>query len=396
MKVHTEKQIERARKLREEIGLTYVEISRRMDIPATTLRGWGQTREWKQFIPEDSTLSDPLNPQTIEIERLEGALSRERLSASRQRSLYRSLRQRYDALSSRVGIIEEAGMPVVRTIRTKRQTGATEGTVVMPASDWHVEEEVKPTDVNGLNEFNRKVCDNRVKRYFKSAERLIRLFKQDLKITDIVFPLLGDYITNDLHDENSETALALPMDAIMIAQSYLASGVAFLLENTDCKILLPCHSGNHGRTTRQVHITTEYGHSLEYLMYKNLEWFFKDEPRVEFMVARGYHSYVNVYDKVLRFHHGHQIRYGGGVGGIYIPVNKAISQWNKAKRADMDYFGHFHQLRDGGNFICNGSLIGYSAFGISIKADFERPQQAFSVFDNKHGRTFTCPILVDQ
>ena len=131
-------------------------------------------------------------------------------------------------------------------------------------------------------------------------------------------------------------------------------------------------------------------------MYKNLEWFFKDEPRVEFMVALGYHSYVDVYDKVLRFHHGHQIRYGGGVGGLYIPVGKSISQWNKAKRADMDYFGHFHQLRDGGNFICNGSLIGYSAFGISIKADFERPQQAFSVFDNKHGRTFTCPILVDQ
>jgi hypothetical protein len=138
MKVHTEKQVERARKLREEIGLTYVEISRRTEIPATTLRGWGQQGEWKQFIPEDSTLSDPLDPKTIEIERLEGALSRERLSVSRQRSLYRSLRRRYDDLSSRVGIMEEAGPPVVRTISTKRQTGATEGTVVMPASDWHV------------------------------------------------------------------------------------------------------------------------------------------------------------------------------------------------------------------------------------------------------------------
>jgi len=130
-------------------------------------------------------------------------------------------------------------------------------------------------------------------------------------------------------------------------------------------------------------------------MYRNLEWFYRDEDRVTFDVARAYHSYVDIYGQMCRFHHGHQVRYQGGVGGIYIPVNKAIAQWNKGIKADVDFFGHFHQLRDGGNFICNGSLIGHSAFGISIKADYERPQQAFTVFDNKHGRTFTCPILVD-
>jgi len=309
--------------------------------------------------------------------------------------LYRNLSQKHDALLSRVGIVEEAGPPVVRKIRTKQKTGATEGTVVMPASDWHVEEEVKLTDVNNLNQFNRNICDSRVKKYFTSAERLIRLFNQDLKITDIVFPLLGDFITNQLHEENVETAQALPTDAILIAQSYISSGIRFLLENTNCHITLPCHSGNHGRTTRRVHVTTEYGHSLEYLMYRNLETFFASEDRVSFEVSLGYHSYMDIYDTKVRFHHGHEIKYQGGTGGLYIPVNKAINQWNKGIYADLDFFGHFHQLRDGGNFICNGSIIGHSAFGISIKADYERPQQAFAVFDNKHGRTFTCPILVD-
>ena len=392
---YNSKTIARAKRLREEVGLSYVEISKRMGVPESTLKTWATKEGWTHFLPVDETVVDPTDPKTIEIERLEGQVSRERLATSRQRSLYKSLRRRYDDLQARVGIVEEAGPPVVRKIQTKRDSGATEGTVVMPASDWHVEEEVKASDVNGLNAFNRKVCDARVKKYFASAERLIRLFKQDLNITDIIFPLLGDFITNDLHDENSETALALPMDAIMIAQSYLASGIQFLLDSTDCKITVPCHSGNHGRTTKKVHITTEYGHSLEYLMYRNMEWYFRKEPRVDFMVSLGYHSYVDVYGTVLRFHHGHQVRYAGGVGGIYIPVNKAIAQWNKAKKADVDYFGHFHQLRDGGNFICNGSLIGYSAFGIAIKGDYERPQQAFSVYDNKHGRTFTCPILVD-
>jgi hypothetical protein len=69
---------------------------------------------------------------------------------------------------------------------------------------------------------------------------------------------------------------------------------------------------------------------------------------------------LQIYDVTVRFHHGHSIRYAGGVGGIYIPTNKAIAQWNKGRHADLDVFGHFHQLRDGGNFICNGSLIGYN------------------------------------
>ena len=85
---------------------------------------------------------------------------------------------------------------------------------------------------------------------------------------------------------------------------------------------------------------------------------------------------------------------GGGVGGIYIPTNKAIGQWNKGRNVDLDVFGHFHQARDGGNFICNGSIIGYNAFAVSIKADFEAPRQQLFLIDSKHGRTCTWPILM--
>ena len=105
---------------------------------------------------------------------------------------------------------------------------------------------------------------------------------------------------------------------------------------------------------------------------------------------------MDVYDKTIRFHHGHAMRYYGGVGGIYIPVNKAIAQWNKARPASLDIFGHFHQLKDGGIFVSNGSLIGWSPYSMRIKADYEEPKQAFIVIDNKHGRTFTCPIYVKR
>jgi hypothetical protein len=129
-------------------------------------------------------------------------------------------------------------------------------------------------------------------------------------------------------------------------------------------------------------------------MYHHLAAYFRNEPRVTFIIPDGPHSYLTVYNDTIRFQHGHMVKYGGGVGGIYIPVHKAIAQWNQAKAATLDVFGHFHQSRDGGNFICNGSLIGYNSFALSIKASYERPKQTLFLLDSKYGRTFTCPILL--
>jgi hypothetical protein len=183
------------------------------------------------------------------------------------------------------------------------------------------------------------------------------------------------------------------MHAIVTAQRHLISGIEFLLDNSKLNLVVPCHSGNHARQTLKTRFSAENGHSLEYLMYVHLDAYFRNEPRVSFIIPPGMHSYVKVYDKVIRFQHGHAVKYGGGVGGIYIPLNKAISQWNKGRHADLDVMGHFHQLRDGGNFIVNGSMIGYNGFALSIKADYERPSQALFLMDRKRGRTCTWPIL---
>jgi hypothetical protein len=220
------------------------------------------------------------------------------------------------------------------------------------------------------------------------------LLQQDISIDHAVMPLLGDFISNDIHEEFPENNDLTPMLAIVEAQNVLASGIEFLLNNSKLTMTFPCHSGNHARTTRTTRFSSENGHSLEWLMYRHLAAYFRTEPRVQFIIPEGPHSYLNIYGQTLRFHHGHMIKYQGGIGGIFIPAYKAIAQWNKARHADLDVFGHFHQCKDGGNFICNGSSIGYNAFALSIKADFEPPKQQLFLMDKKRGRTCTWPILV--
>lgn len=315
-----------------------------------------------------------------------------------------SLRRRYDEalkeneqLRADLGVVRElsSGLEVYE-IEPKKGSGTSEGTVVAVASDWHNEEIVVPGAVSGLNEYNGDIFRARSTKFFQSLVRLVALLKQDIRIDTLVLALLGDFITNDIHGaENAEANSLFPTLALLRAQNAIISGIQFILDNTDLRIVVPCHSGNHARTTQTTRFASENGHSLEYLMYCTLASHFRHEPRVEFIIPEGMHSYLRIYDMTLRFQHGHAIKYNGGVGGIYIPANKAISQWDRGIKADLDVFGHFHQLRDGGKFLCNGSLIGYNAFALAIKADYEPPRQLLFLIDKKRGRTCTWPIIVD-
>lgn len=281
-------------------------------------------------------------------------------------------------------------------IEPYHSAGVGEATVVVVASDWHCEETVGD-EIGGLNVYNPQIAKLRATQFFQKVLRLTRLFQQDVRIDRMVLALLGDFITGNIHgEENAEKNDLTPNHAIVFAMNLIIAGIEFLISETTLEFVVPCHSGNHARTTHTTRFGSESGHSLEYLMYLHLAAHFRSEPRVTFIIPESMHSYVGVYDTTIRFHHGHAVKYGGGVGGIYIPVNKAVSQWNKGKHADLDVFGHFHQSRDGGNFICNGSMIGYNSYALSIKADYDRPSQTMFIIDKKRGRTFTMPVLFSR
>lgn len=281
-------------------------------------------------------------------------------------------------------------------IEEKLSTNDSEATAVVLASDWHLEEIVNPATVNNMNKFNTDIAKKRVDQFFQHTLKMLKKEQQSVKIDNLVLALLGDFISGNIHDELLENCSMRPIEAIIFAENLIAGGIQFLLDNSDVNVTIPCHVGNHTRITKKIHVSTESGNSLETFMYHHLLNHFKGNPRVNFLVSDGYLSYLTIYNFTIRFHHGHAVKYGGGVGGITIPARKAISQWQKIKHADLDCFGHFHQFFDGGNFICNGSLIGYNAFAIFIKGDYEKPRQAFFLIDKKRGcKTVTAPILFD-
>ena len=280
------------------------------------------------------------------------------------------------------------------TLSIVKTTQASEATMVVMASDWHVEETVVPATVSGLNEYSLEISRTRISKFWQVVARLVEVFGKDIKIPRIVIWLGGDFITGNIHEELMEICSLRPIPAAIEAQNLIASGLNYILQNTDCEITVICSVGNHSRITKERRIATEQGNSLELFMYHSLADYFKPFERIKFILPEGYHSYLKVYDWTLRFHHGHQIKYQGGVGGIFVPAFKAIAQWNKARQADYDIFGHYHAAKDGGNFLMNGSIIGYNAYALSIKADFEKPRQMVFLIDSQRGKTVTAPIIL--
>lgn len=271
-----------------------------------------------------------------------------------------------------------------------------EAAAVICLSDLHLEEDVDPSTINGLNEYNPVIAETRFKKVFQNALKLIKQQEKDIKISNIILWLGGDIITNYIHAELMETNHMSPNRAILFADELITWGIDFLLDNTKCQITVPTNHGNHGRSTEFMRIQSAASNSWEYLLYRNLERRYAKEKRIRFQVAEGYHNYLDVFNFKIRFHHGDSLRYNGGSGGIFIPANKAISEWDRGIRADLDVFGHFHQLVFSTKFVCNGSLIGYGPYALSIKASPEDAQQAFFLVDKNRNRiTMRAPIFVD-
>lgn len=351
-----------------------------------------------------------LNPKPASAEPLENPQSKVEVELEKLRAKKAGNSERISLLSQRVLDLEAENSALLKLSDTTPQlldvaprapSSKSESAAVMVWSDWHIEEEVRAAAVGNKNEFNLEIADRRVANLLHGGLAWYKIESQKTTIKTIVLALLGDFISGSIHEDLAESNLLSPVDAIYKSQGLLISGIRFMLENTpkDVDFIVVCHSGNHGRMTKKQRIATEAGNSLEQYMYYSIRDLFKDEPRVKFIIATGYHSYVRFFDGQyeIRFHHGHQINYQGGVGGITIPVNKAIAQWNRAKPVNLDVFGHFHTKFDGGNFIANGSLIGYNAYAVSIKASFEKPAQQFFLVNKEFGeKTMVAPIFVDH
>lgn len=320
--------------------------------------------------------------------------------ASRLRGELTALRKKYEASLQQLEQERKAteNLKALANIGTKklsrkRPAGKRpEATAVLVLSDWHVEERVDPaTNVPG-NEYTLEIADRRIKQLVQRASMLIEHERALTGIRRVVVAALGDFITGHIHDDLVEMTQLAPLAAKRWAGKRLNGVIDAMSEIAP--VLVPTSSGNHGRSTKLPRMATENDHSFEQDMYLTMA---AEEKRknVQWQVGAGYLNIVDLDGFLIRFHHGHAIRFGGGVGGLTIPANKAIANWNISRRVHLDVYGHWHCFSWlPYRFVANGCLIGHNAFADRIKAEYQPPSQSLIVIDHEHNRvTKVLPIF---
>lgn len=270
--------------------------------------------------------------------------------------------------------------------RLRRKTILPEATYVMMASDWHMGERVRPEMVQGLNEYNPEIAQERAERYFRSNLVMLRAARSAWEVNQVLLWLGGDLMTGYIHEEYEEENFLSPTEESLLAFDVLFRGIDYMLDEYDVeRVLVFTNQGNHGRTGRKKRITSYFRNSYEYMLYQMLAKHFKNSTRVDFQIGQGYHNIVDIYGYKIRGSHGDAITHRGGIGGIAPALYRRIGrQGEGGDTVDLDIMGHFHQLQFPRRVVMNGSLIGWNAFGDWIGAASELPMQASFVIDAKH------------
>lgn len=295
-------------------------------------------------------------------------------------------------VSGMEGVLHEAPQVIAPT---SVAPGRRAGTLLAVASDWHLEEIVEPGKVGYRNEYNLEIAEARAKRFFEAVVWALGNVRHSHDVDTLILALLGDLITGYLHPDNVESNALAPQEAIRFAYAVIRDGIDYLLEHGGLKtLIIPVCDGNHGRLTDKMRANTRVENSIEQLLYFFLAQHYYKNPRVRFVSEPGALTHLTVYGRRIRFMHGDNIRYQGGIGGITIPLRKALHRLDTLLPAALTVVGHFHQLTFGARLIVNGSLIGYSPYCVAIGAEYEAPQQACVLLDSEHFDSIKIPLWV--
>jgi len=274
------------------------------------------------------------------------------------------------------------------------------GVPTLFASDWHWGEVIDPEQINGVNKYNLRIAHARAKRLIEGAIDLLKNHMVNPSYPGIIFPLGGDMVSGDIHDELRESNELATIPTVLDLLEVLCASVNSLA-NAFGHVHIPCVTGNHGRNTLKIRAKGRVHTSYDWLLYCLLEREFKADKRVSFQVSSGPDVSWSVFGHKFLMTHGDQFRGGDGLIGCLGPIIRGDhKKRGRNGQIGLEYdtmiLGHWHQYISMGRVIVNGSLKGYDEYANAGNFGFEPPKQALWMNHPKHGITFAMPVVLED
>jgi hypothetical protein len=271
-------------------------------------------------------------------------------------------------------------------------------------SDWHYGEVVEPDQVGGVNEFNRRIGRERIKRLTDTTVDLCfnHMGRAKQKYPGIVVCLGGDMISGDIHEELAETNDRTSPQSVNDLVDYIGASLEVMASKFG-RVFVPCVVGNHGRTTKKFRMKNRIFTSYDWTIYVMLEKFFRKEKRITMMVPNETDANFKVFGHRFMLTHGDDLGVKGGDGiiGALGPIMRGAlktsrSEMQIGRQFDTLLIGHWHQYLTLPGLVVNNSLKGYDEYArLALRAPYSRPSQALFFCHPEHGITAHWQVYVD-
>lgn len=394
---------------RENPHISNAEIGRRLGIGKDAVAKW-RSRGVYPYTPQVETpaqepISNILNAGAVPygIDQLnireEHYLKRENRQLKQQIQEMLDERIKADKLTEFSELLAENPVKIPDWI-AKSHTGKNDIAVPMAfASDWHLDEVVNLAQMDGVNEYNRKIAVARAENFFDNTVRLAEHYVSGIRYDGIYLLLGGDLFSGNIHEELKQTNEATIIESILYWVEPVASGIRYLADKFQ-RVHIPCVVGNHGRLTHKPVAKNRVQDNFDFLFYNMLAMSLRDDKRITWDIAQSADCRFTVLDTAFLLTHGDQFKGGNGIAGLLSPL--LIGDHRKRKKHaalhrpyDWMVMGHWHQLILGVmGILVNGSLKGYDEFATIYNFAFEPPQQALWLVQPRRGVTMRWPIHV--
>ncbi len=292
-------------------------------------------------------------------------------------------------------------------IGKKPHIGLT-GVPVAMWSDFHWGEVVYKEQVGGVNEFNRKIAKERLRKLVDNTIELALHHMVKPNYPGIVVCLGGDLISGNIHDELAQTNDGPVQQSVLEVQEELIAALTRIADAFG-KVFVPCVVGNHGRNTLKPRAKNRVYESYEWNIYCQLERWFKatGDTRVQFSIPGETDAYFSVLGHRFLLTHGDTLGVKGGDGiiGAIGPIARGVTKVGRSEAQigrDFDtlLMGHYHTYIPRGDaipVIVNGALKGYDEYArLMLRVPYSRPSQALFFVNEKYGITAQWAVYLEQ
>jgi hypothetical protein len=292
--------------------------------------------------------------------------------------------------------------------------GDEDRVALLQLSDWHIGEIVLSESVNNVNEYNEKICLERLDTVFNIFVTYCKKFN----ITKCHILLNGDLLSGGIHNELIRNMWCNEVQQIFFAQKYLIQKLEYISQFFN-KISIDIIVGNHPRILQgKPYFKEKISMNFEYILGKNLQMYFNllteqnKNNKIFIEVPESPFSIVDINGAKFLETHG-DILIGSGTGGFagipfYAICQSASKLYGILHQIGIDndtkfdhcLVGHLHTvskipLFNGGFVWTNGCLIGTNEYSIVKMKSVAKKSQLLLIIDHLGHIEFEKNITFD-